>query len=259
MKIYSKNQRATKHAEAVLAEIKRCKDDPVYFINQYGFCGKGQALKLWPHQEAFIRELHTNKTVIALKPRQSGLTLVTEWYIIWKIVFEQNQSIVSLLNSTSQYGHCTNNVAWKLANLPQELKPTLHYQDASKISFSNGVTVRFMDYKSASSNGLRGLSIDFLHMSELAMQEKQIQEDLWMTVVQCLAKPGKSAVIESSPNGRDNLFAEMWHNALAGNHTFTPFRVYVEDLPHYSDTWKAHALAICSQKGYSQDYDCEFI
>lgn len=258
MKIYSKDKREIKAHEAILSELQLCKDDPVYFINKYAVCNNyGKPIKLWPHQEAFIRELHTHKTLIALKPRQSGLTLATEWYIVWKIIFEQDKSIVSL-TMASNYGHCTNNVAWKLGNLPQWMKPVIQRHDRTVISFTNGMLVKFVDYNAAT-RGLQGLTINFLHLSELGWQDKQVQEDVWMTVIPSLSRLGNSAVIESSANGRDNLFAEMWHNALAGNHTFTPFRVYVEDLPHYSDTWKAHALAICSQKGYSQDYDCEFI
>jgi hypothetical protein len=59
-----------------IAELKRCKSDPIYFLKNYVVIKhptRGPVpFKLFPFQERFISAIHENKNTIALFPRQCG-------------------------------------------------------------------------------------------------------------------------------------------------------------------------------------------
>ena len=59
-----------------IRELLKCQQDPIYFIKNYVYIQhptRGKILfDLFPYQEEFVKQLHTNNRVIAMMSRQMG-------------------------------------------------------------------------------------------------------------------------------------------------------------------------------------------
>src|SRR5690349_21342704 len=90
----------------MIAELLKCKKDPVYFIKNYikvQHPVKGTVpFDLYDYQERFIRHMVDNRFVITLQPRQCGKTLTVAMFLLWYAMF--NKDALLLIASKNQ-GH----------------------------------------------------------------------------------------------------------------------------------------------------------
>lgn len=249
MIIYSKSSRLVHQ----LKDLKKCASDPIYFINTYLKTDDGKQIKLYPYQEQLIDSIQKNQNLICVKPRQAGLGYAIEQYIIWLLVFKTNQNIGLM----SKHRHSRiNYILFSLAQLPEYMKPFLSSSSSNQFVLSNGNRVSHISYNTSH---IKGQTFNFLHMADFAYEHQDVQEDIWNSVAPFLSRNYSSIIMESTPNGRHNLFADIWWAAKAGTHPMTPFEIKANELPYYNNAWMSQVRAIMGEDLYRQEYDCEFL
>ena len=69
-------------------ELLACKDDPVYFIRSYCKIVSLDSEMLIPfdlydYQVNFLNNIHENRRIISMQPRQMGKSQVVAAYVLW--------------------------------------------------------------------------------------------------------------------------------------------------------------------------------
>ena len=107
-------------------ELKKCMDDPVYFINHY--CKFNHPidgliqLELTDDQVELIKYYNSDNSSLVLADRQKGLTLTSCAYILWYALFNNYKSIMILLRKHHMIAEIRCRIDIMYDNLPDWLK-----------------------------------------------------------------------------------------------------------------------------------------
>ena len=81
-------------------EILKCGKNPVYFINTYTKISHPQRgpipFRMYPFQEAAIKDIQDHRFNIILKARQLGLSTVVAGYVAWLMLFHRDKNVLVL-------------------------------------------------------------------------------------------------------------------------------------------------------------------
>jgi hypothetical protein len=151
--------------EEQITELQKCKDDPVYFINNYvkfETIDTGLTdLKLYPYQEKLINKYHNNCFNICKSPRQAGKTLGGIFYILHHIIFNDNvtDGIFSLNTLTAR--NSLQKIQTAYENLPTWMQEGVITNNKSTFELKNGSRVIVGNTTFSSFKG-RSFSLIFL-------------------------------------------------------------------------------------------------
>jgi hypothetical protein len=253
------------YSPQMVQELKKCKADPVYFIQTYvkvQHPTKGTIpFKLFEYQERFVRHMQGNRFVITLQPRQCGKTLTVAMYLLWYAMFHKDSL---LLIASKNQGHAleiASRVRFAYEELPSWIKCGLKYYNRHNIEFDNGS--RIISEATTEKTG-RGLAITKIYLDELAFINPRIQKDLWGSLTPTLSTGG-SAIISSTPNGDTELFASLWRGAMSegdgkpGKNGYAPFRVYWQEHPERSEKYWDEMVSQLGLLVTRQEVGCEFL
>lgn len=196
-------------------------------------------------------ENHFNTTpekplyIIILKPRQLGFSTCTGG-ILFKQTSTHKFVDTAIVTHTSEASTNLFNM-YKLfyEQLPKELQPTIKASNAKELYFDNdqgtGLKSRIRCLTAGSKGMGRSLTLNYMHLSELAFWEGDVQETLTGLMQAFTGKPGSICIIESTPNGY-NKFKEMWDDAVSGDSDFIPLFVGWNENPDYSTPYTGFEL-----------------
>ena len=89
----------------MLDEIKKCVNDPIYFIEHYVYINTldngFQLMKLYPYQKEAILRFLKYRFNINKWSRQVGKSTVVRAFILWFAVFKRRKTIMMLGNKLS--------------------------------------------------------------------------------------------------------------------------------------------------------------
>ena len=81
-------------------EIKKCKNDPIYFIEKYIKIVDGDIglinFKLRDFQSEYVNKIHENNKVLSIWSRQSGNSITNLSYLLWYAIFNSDKNIAYL-------------------------------------------------------------------------------------------------------------------------------------------------------------------
>lgn len=149
-----------------IAEIKKCKEDPVYFCKNYVYIqhpSRGQILfKLYDYQEEIIRNYQEHKYNILLSARQTGKTETTAAYLLWYALFHKRKNILIASNKSDNAMMIIERIQNAYEELPHWLKFGIDADNWNKhrCSFENGSTI--LSQATTEKTG-RGFSISLLY------------------------------------------------------------------------------------------------
>lgn len=206
--------------------------------------GEIAQLKLNPAQiilnDAVTAQLDTEGKirVIILKARQQGLSTYTGGYLYYAVsqrparkamvVTHHADSTRALFDMTKRYHeHC-----------PEILKPHTKYSSRREMNFD----VLDSSYVVATAGGEsigRGETLTHIHASELAFWPKSSSLDNWNGLTQAVPNtPGTAVFVESTANGVNGIFYDLWRGAVDGKNGYVPVFIpwfvdpeYREDVP----------------------------
>lgn len=263
MKIISKRGRetATKNTKITdqyqITELLKCATDPLYFISKHIRVDSPTGprhLTMEPYHNEYIGTLQATSNVIAMMPRQSGMTTMSLAYILWEALFNQYQNIVVTGANHRMTDHLMEKLDFMLRHIPAYLRPTTAAKTRTMMQFANGSVINVINY---TKNTLKGRTLTRLYCDSFAVMPNNTQIELYREMASTLAIRGK-VVMASTPTGKANMFAAAWNDAFHPASCFTPFKRTVDDMG-FTTAWKQITRNAVGENTWQQEYMCEFI
>lgn len=142
-----------------IEEIKKCAEDPVYFIDKYVkilTLSKGLVnIEMYPFQPEFIRHMHENKYSIAKFPRQTAKTTTAACYICWCLLFSKPASVGLLAQKFATAREMLARIQRMYEELPFWMQSGVKKWNTQEIELDNHASVRAI---ATTMNGVRGIS-----------------------------------------------------------------------------------------------------
>jgi len=206
----------TKYTQQQLEEFAACADPvtgPFYFMSNHFWTQhttKGKVLyKPYTYQIRLIDAYHNNKRVVAMMPRQCGKTVTAAGYLLWSAMFKPDQTILIAAHKFSGASEIMSRIRFGYESVPDYIRAGITEYNKQSIVFDNGS--RIMAQTTTETTG-RGLSISILYSDEMSSVRPTIAREFWTSCSLTLSTGGK-AIVTSTPNNSDDLFADIWNNA----------------------------------------------
>lgn len=245
----------------MIRELKRCREDPVYFIRKY--CRIQHPVRgainfeLYDYQVEMIENFHSKTNNIVLSARQTGKSTVSSMYLLWFAMFQNDKTVLIASNKNKGAIEMIERIQYAYKNLPHWLKPGVTDDGWNKhsIKFDNESTI---ESEATSENSGRGQSISLLYLDEFAFVPPAIAEEFWASIAPTLSTGG-DCIISSTPNGDTNTFAQLWRGALVEANDFSPSFVRWDQPPGRDEKFKENMIAKIGERKWLQEYECEFL
>jgi hypothetical protein len=227
-----------------------------YFSTFNATKGKKTQFHCFPRQRAFLKALSENRNVIAIKPRQCGITTLSSAWAAAECAFSSKaspQTILCIANKLDQANEIILKVRDFLDQVPRwiwgseyfstdpnsekNLKSIFIKDAKSELKLFNGCRIIA---RASGPNAARGISaVSVLILDEAAFIEDGIS--VYTTAAATMASnPNSKTVMVSTPNGRDELYYNTYRQALAKENSFVAvqFRWYQDPRFNKRLVWK---------------------
>ncbi len=243
-----------------IIEFVKCKDDPVYFANNYvkivtldhGL----QTFKPYHFQEKLINNFHKNRFNICKMPRQTGKSTTVVSFLLHYAVFNDNVNIGILANKAATARELLDRLQTAYENLPKWMQQGIIAWNKGSLELENGSKILAA---STSASAVRGMSFNIIFLDEFAFVPNHIADDFFSSVYPTISS-GKSTkvIIVSTPKGM-NHFYRMWHDAERGKNEYVFTDVHWSEVPGRDEEWKKQTIANTSEQQFKVEFECEFL
>ena len=243
-----------------IEEYIRCKDDPVYFAQNYvkivtldhGL----QPFRTYEFQEKLINNFHNNRFNICKMPRQTGKSTTCVSYLLHYAIFNDSVNIGILANKATTARELLARLATAYENLPKWMQQGILVWNKGNIELENGSKILAA---STSASAVRGMSFNILFLDEFAFVPNHIADAFFASVYPTITS-GKSTkvIIVSTPHGM-NHFYRMWTDAEKKRNEYVPTDVHWSEVPGRDAVWKEQTIANTSEQQFKIEFECEFL
>ena len=243
-----------------ILEFVKCKDDPVYFANNYiKIVSLDEGLtqfKPYSFQEKLINRFHENRFNICKMPRQTGKSTTVVSYLLHYLIFNDSVNIGILANKAATARELLGRLATAYENLPKWMQQGIIAWNRGNIELENGSKILAA---STSASAVRGMSFNILFLDEFAFVPNHIADSFFASVYPTITS-GKSTkvIMVSTPHGM-NHFYRYWHDAEKGKNEYVPTDVHWSEVPGRDSAWKAQTIANTSEQQFKVEFECEFL
>ena len=243
-----------------ILEFMRCKEDPVYFANNYiKIVSLDEGLtQFHPYdfQEKLINNFHNNRFNICKMPRQTGKSTTVVSYLLHYAVFNDSVNIGILANKAATARELLNRLQTAYENLPKWMQQGVLVWNRGSLELENGSKILAA---STSASAVRGMSFNILFLDEFAFVPNHVADSFFASVYPTITS-GKNTkvIIVSTPHGM-NHFYRMWHDAERSKNEYIPTDVHWSEVPGRDDVWKEQTIANTSEQQFKVEFECEFL
>ena len=218
--------------------------------------GKKTQFHCFPRQRAFLKALSENRNVVAIKPRQCGITTLSSAWVTAQCVFASKdapETVLCIANKLEQAQEIIIKIRDFLEQVPRWMwgneyfspdpnseknTKSIFLKDAKgEIKLFNGCRVIA---RASGPNASRGISaVSCLILDEAAFIEDGVAA--FTTAAATMASnPNSKTVMVSTPNGMDALYYNTYRQALAHENNFVAvqFRWYQDPRFNKYLVWK---------------------
>jgi len=251
---------AIEFTQEQIEEFIKCKDDPVYFANNYiKIVSLDEGLvnfKPYKFQEKLIHNFHNYRFNICKMPRQTGKSTTVVSYLLHYAVFNDNTNIAILANKSSTAKDLLGRLQLAYENLPKWMQQGILSWNKQSLELENGSKIIA---SSTSASAVRGGSYNIIFLDEFAFIPNNIADQFFASVYPTISS-GKSTkvIIVSTPHGM-NHFYRMWHDAERKKNEYVPTEVHWSEVPGRDVKWKAQTIANTSEQQFKVEFECEFL
>jgi hypothetical protein len=241
-------------------EFINCKNDPVYFANNYiKIVSLDEGLtqfKPYDFQEKLINRFHENRFNICKMPRQTGKSTTVVSYLLHYLIFNDSVNIGILANKAATARELLQRLATAYENLPKWMQQGIISWNKGSIELENGSKILAA---STSASAVRGMSFNILFLDEFAFVPNHIADSFFASVYPTITS-GKSTkvIMVSTPHGM-NHFYRYWNDAEKGKNEYIPTDVHWSEVPGRDSAWKAQTIANTSEAQFKVEFECEFL
>ena len=246
--------------EENIREFMKCKEDPVYFANNYiKIVSLDEGLtQFHPYhfQEKLINNFHNNRFNICKMPRQTGKSTTVVSYLLHYAVFNDSVNIGILANKAATARELLGRLQTAYENLPKWMQQGIIAWNKGSLELENGSKILAA---STSASAVRGMSFNILFLDEFAFVPNHVADSFFASVYPTITS-GKNTkvIIVSTPHGM-NHFYRMWHDAEKSKNEYVPTDVHWSEVPGRDDKWKETTIANTSEEQFKVEFECEFL
>ena len=251
---------AIEFTQEQILEFVKCKEDPVYFANNYiKIVSLDEGLtQFHPYhfQEKLINNFHDNRFNICKMPRQTGKSTTVVSYLLHYAVFNDSVNIGILANKAATARELLGRLQTAYENLPKWMQQGIVSWNKGSLELENGSKILAA---STSASAVRGMSFNILFLDEFAFVPNHVADSFFASVYPTITS-GKNTkvIIVSTPHGM-NHFYRMWHDAEKGKNEYVPTDVHWSEVPGRDDEWKETTIANTSEQQFKVEFECEFL
>jgi hypothetical protein len=246
----------------MVRDLKKSRQNILHFAEHFFYIvnldrGKDK-ISLYKYQKRILRALRDNRFNIVLSSRQSGKTTLMTIYALWMCCFYEDQRILIVANKEQTAINIFKRVRMAYEMLPNWLKPGVREYGKTSMTLGNGSSIGI---STTSSDAGRGDSCNVLILDELAFIDNHLVENFWKSVYPIISSSKKSKIfIASTPNGTENLFYNLYSNAIKGDNNWHPERVDWHEVPGRDEQWKHDTIrSLGSKDAFDQEFGNKFI
>jgi len=241
-------------------EILRCKDDPIYFIENYCFIvslDKGLVpFKLYDCQKDKVNLILNNRKVIIMEGRQQGKTITSAACILHYTLFNHNKTVAILANKSASAREVLHRYQIMYENLPLWMQQGIKTWNKGDVELENGA--RIFTAATATS-GIRGKSVNWLYIDEAAIIPNNVAEEFFTsTYPTIMAGETTKVLLTSTPLGY-NHFWKFWNEAVKGENGFISKQIPYWMIPGRDEKWAAEQKLILGDIKFNQEVLCSFL
>jgi len=243
-----------------IAEFIKCKQDPVYFAQNYvKIVSLDEGLvpfRPYDFQEKLINNFHENRFNICKMPRQTGKSTTCVSYLLHYAVFNDSVNIGILANKAATARELLGRLQTAYENLPKWMQQGIISWNKGSLELENGSKILAA---STSASAVRGMSFNILFLDEFAFVPNHIADSFFASVYPTITS-GKNTkvIIVSTPHGM-NHFYRLWHDAEKGKNDYIPTDVHWSEVPGRDEVWKEQTIANTSEQQFKIEFECEFL
>ena len=251
---------AIEFTQEQVLEFVKCKEDPVYFANNYiKIVSLDEGLtqfKPYHFQEKLINNFHENRFNICKMPRQTGKSTTVVSYLLHYAVFNDSVNIGILANKAATARELLSRLQTAYENLPKWMQQGIISWNKGSLELENGSKILAA---STSASAVRGMSFNILFLDEFAFVPNHVADSFFASVYPTITS-GKNTkvIIVSTPHGM-NHFYRMWHDAEKGKNEYIPTDVHWSEVPGRDSAWKEQTIANTSEQQFKVEFECEFL
>lgn len=241
----------------LLREYAKCADDPIYFAKKYikiVHVDKGLIpFNMYGYQEEIATKITKNRRVAVLTARQSGKTTLAVAIILHYILFNEYKTAAILANKGDSAREVLARIKLAYEALPKWLQQGILEWNKGSIELENGCKVLA---GTTSSSAIRGKSIAFLYLDEVAFIEGY--DEFFASVYPTVSSGEETKLLmTSTPNGL-NHFYKTCKGAKEGTNGYEYVEVMWYDVPGRDEKWKQETLAALDYdlEKFMQEYEC---
>lgn len=243
-----------------LQEYVKCMKDPIYFAEKYikivhvdrGFI----PFVMYDYQKEITNKITNNRRLAVLTARQSGKTTTAVAVILHYILFNEYKTVAILANKGDSAKEVLDRVKIAYEALPKWIQQGVEEWNKFNIVLENGCKIYA---GTTSSSAIRGKSISFLYLDEVAFIEGY---DEFFASVYPTISSGESTklMMTSTPNGL-NHFWKTCKGAEEQTNGYEYTKVMWYDVPGRDEKWKQETLEALDfdEEKFRQEYCCSFL
>jgi hypothetical protein len=180
-------------------EIIRCKDDPVYFIENYvkTVCPhRGKIpMKLYPNQKETIGSYHYNRCSTIREDRQKGVTQSLVAYLCWWVVFNGGKTSIVMSHRQRAAIEILNRVMFAYDNLPEHFKKGLIHRNKTSIQFEDDTALLA---SAPNLSSIRGRAFDILMIDNYEYIKRDVVDEIYESVIPVISASRTGKFITAS-------------------------------------------------------------
>ena len=255
-----------------LEDFTKCVDPvtgPFYFMSNFFYVQHPKKGKLrykpYDFQIRLIDAYHNYKRVVAMMPRQCGKTVTAAGYLLWAAMFNSDQTILIAANKFAGAMEIMTRIRFGYESVPDYIRAGITEYNKQSIVFDNGS--RILCQTTTETTG-RGMSISILYSDEMSSVRPTIAREFWTSCSLTLSTGGK-AIVTSTPNNSDDLFADIWHNAnktadefgntfpnSLGVNGFHAITAKWDEHPERDEAWAAEQRELVGDEQFEREVLC---
>jgi hypothetical protein len=256
--------------ESELEQFMLCADPesgPIYFMDNFFYIQHPTRGKMLYHPFEFQRRLietyHNYRYSISLMPRQTGKSTSAAGYLLWYAMFVPDSTILIAAHKYTGAQEIMQRIRYAYELCPNHIRAGATSYNKGSIEFENGS--RIVSQTTTETTG-RGMSISLLYCDEFAFVRPTIAREFWTSISPTLSTGGK-AIITSTPNSDEDMFAFLWKGAnktldehgntmALGRNGFRAYRAYWREHPDRDEVWAAEQRQQLGEDRFRREMDC---
>ena len=244
--------------ETMKAEIRRCGQDPAYFLKNYVKIShplKGLIpFTTYDFQDDLLHDFKDHRFNIILKARQLGISTIVAGYAAWMLLFRREKQVMVVATKFKTAANLVIKVKKMLKTLPDWMMiADIKIDNQSSFELSNGSKIN-ASTTSAKDAG-RSESLSLLIIDEAAFVEGM--EELWTGILPTITTGGRCIAL-STPNGVGNWFYKTYVDAEAETNLFNAINLPWDVHPDRDEEWFREQTKNMSKREIAQEFECSF-